>query len=157
MECMRKLWSNFLIWILLLFVGCNQVDTENELLVEKERENKINDQTITIDFEILNKPILDESVIISLLFRANDSSKKLFLNYSSVTEDDISFGDNQIDKFELSSSLRGIYPEQQVIIIPRREGRVFFVVSATIKFDKENVTKTISIPIDVDKSNNSRD
>ena len=157
MECMRKLWLNFLIWILLLFVGCNQVDTENELLVEKERENKINDQTITIDFEILNKPILDESVIISLLFRANDSSKKLFLNYSSVTEDDISFGDNQIDKFELSSSLRGIYPEQQVIIIPRREGRVFFVVSATIKFDKENVTKTISIPIDVDKSNNSRD
>tara|TARA_B100001142_G_scaffold56184_1_gene54761 strand:+ start:128 stop:601 length:474 start_codon:yes stop_codon:yes gene_type:complete len=157
MECMRKLWSNFLIWILLLFVGCNQVDTENELLVEKERENKINDQTITIDFEILNKPILDESVIISLLFRANDSSKKLFLNYSSVTEDDISFGDNQIDKFELSSSLRGIYPEQQVMIIPRREGRVFFVVSATIKFDKENVTKTISIPIDVDKSNNSRD
>tara|TARA_B100001769_G_scaffold60511_1_gene44519 strand:- start:2198 stop:2662 length:465 start_codon:yes stop_codon:yes gene_type:complete len=154
---MRKLWSNFLIWILLLFVGCNQVDTENELLVEKERENKINDQTITIDFEILNKPILDESVIISLLFRANDSSKKLFLNYSSVTEDDISFGDNQIDKFELSSSLRGIYPEQQVMIIPRREGRVFFVVSATIKFDKENVTKTISIPIDVDKSNNSRD
>ena len=154
---MRKLWSNFLIWILLLFVGCNQVDTENELLVEKERENKINDQTITIDFEILNKPILDESVIISLLFRANDSSKKLFLNYSSVTEDDISFGDNQIDKFELSSSLSGIYPEQQVMIIPRREGRVFFVVSATIKFDKENVTKTISIPIDVDKSNNSRD
>ena len=154
---MRKLWLNFFIWVLLLFVGCNQVESENELLVGKERGNEINDQSITIDFEILNKPILDDSVIISLIFRANDSSKKLFLNYSSVTEDDISFGDNQIDKFELSSSLRGIYPEQQVIIIPRREGRVFFVVSATIKFDKENVTKTISIPIDVDKSNNSRD
>ena len=156
MEFMRKLWLNFLIWVLLFFVGCNQVDSENELLVENERGNKINDQTITIDFEILNKPILDETVIISLLFKANDSSKKIFLNYSVVTEDDISFGDNQIDRFELSSDLRGVYPEQQIIIIPRREGRVFFVVSATMKFDKENVTKTISIPIDVDRSNNFR-
>tara|TARA_B100000902_G_scaffold4321_1_gene5506 strand:+ start:39 stop:512 length:474 start_codon:yes stop_codon:yes gene_type:complete len=157
MECMTKLWLNFLIWVLLLFVGCNQVESENELPVEKERGNEINDQSITIDFEVLNKPILDESVIISLLFKANDSSKKIFLNYSVVTEDDISFGDNQIDSFELSSNPRGDYPEQQIIIIPRREGRVFVIVSATMKFDKENVTKTISIPIDVDKSNNSRD
>ena len=81
MECMRKLWLNFLIWVLLLLVGCNQVESENGLLVEKETGNEINDQSITIDFEILNKPILDESVIISLLFKANDSSKKIFLNY----------------------------------------------------------------------------
>ena len=148
---------NFLIWVLLLFAGCNQVESENELLVEKERGNEINDQSITIDFEILNKPILDESVIISLLLKTNDSSKKIFLNYSVLSEDDISFGDNQIDRFELSSNLRGIYPEQQIIIIPRREGRVFLAVSATMKFEKENVTKTISIPIDVDKSINSRD
>ena len=157
MECMNKLWLNFLIWVLLFFVGCNQVDSESVLLAKKNSGHKINDQTITIDFEILNKPILNESAIISLLLKTNDPSKKIFLNYSVLSEDDISFGDNQIDRFELSSNPRGDYPEQQIIIIPRREGRVFFIVSATMKFDKENVTKTISIPIDVDKSNNSRD
>ena len=154
---MNKLWLNFLIWVLLFLMGCNQVDSENELLAEKESGHKINDQSITIDFEILNKPILNESAIISLLLKTNDPSKKIFLNYSVLSEDDISFGDNQIDRFELSSNLRGIYPEQQIIIIPRREGRVFLAVSATMKFEKENVTKTISIPIDVDKSINSRD
>ena len=154
---MNKLWLNFLIWVLLFFVGCNQVDSESVLLAKKNSGHKINDQTITIDFEILNKPILNESAIISLLLETNDPSKKIFLNYSVVSEDDISFGDNQIDRFELSSNLRGIYPEQQIIIIPRREGRVFLAVSATMKFEKENVTKTISIPIDVDKSINSRD
>jgi hypothetical protein len=154
---MNKLWLNFLIWVLLFFVGCNQVDSESVLLTKKNSGHKINDQTITIDFEILNKPILNESAIISLLLKTNDPSKKIFLNYSVLSEDDISFGDNQIDRFELSSNLRGIYPEQQIIIIPRREGRVFLAVSATMKFEKENVTKTISIPIDVDKSINSRD
>ena len=54
------LWLNFLIWVLLLFVGCNQVESENKLPVEKERGNEINDQSITVDFEVLNKPILDE-------------------------------------------------------------------------------------------------
>jgi hypothetical protein len=154
---MNKLWLNFLIWVLLFFVGCNQVDSESVLPTKKNSGHKINDQTITIDFEILNKPILNESAIISLLLKTNDPSKKIFLNYSVLSEDDISFGDNQIDSFELSSNFRGIYPEQQIIIIPRREGRVFLAVSATIKFEKENVTKTISIPIDVDKSINSRD
>ena len=154
---MNKLWLNFLIWVLLFFVGCNQVDSESVLHAKKKSGHQINDQTITIDFEILNKPILNESAIISLLLETNDPSKKIFLNYSVVSGDDISFGDNQIDRFELSSNLRGIYPEQQIIIIPRREGRVFLAVSATMKFEKENVTKTISIPIDVDKSINSRD
>ena len=67
-----------------------------------------------------------------------------------VTEEDISFGDNQIDSFELSSNPRGDYPEQQIIIIPRREGRVFFIVSATMKFDKEKAFKSLFLTNSLD-------
>ena len=66
-----------------------------------------------------------------------------------MINEDLKFNENQLQDIKISPKSDGSVHEQQISLIPLRKGRVYFVVSATINYQKKTYTKTLSIPLNV--------
>jgi len=148
--------KNFLCLCFVFFlIGCNQNDglynqsTNEEVSAFSEN---LNHQKVNLRYEIIGTPIINKPVGINIHIGIDEPAQDIVLYYRINAEDDLRFGDNQIKKVNLLPLSDESYPLQQVIVIPKREGRVFLVVSADIESKKHIDSTSIAIPIDVASS-----
>ena len=104
---------------------------------------------ISIDYEILNTPKINESVLVNLLISSVDNTEEIYLHYQIMIEEDLKFNENQLRDIKLTPKLDGTNHNLQISLIPLRKGRVFFVISVTINYEKKSVAKTVSVPLNV--------
>ena len=100
-------------------------------------------------YQILNTPKINETVLVNLLISSADKTEEIHLRYQITIAEDLKFNENQLRDIKLTPKMDGTDHNLQVSLIPLRKGRVFFVISATINYEKKSVTKTLSIPLNV--------
>jgi len=102
---------------------------------------------ITIDYEVLGKPIVGLPVAINVTVRATQVLGPVVVSYSINDSSALLFQDGQIERLEFSHiSELGM---QQVAVIPQREGRLYINVSAEVQTPGGSMIKSMAIPIRV--------
>lgn len=125
------------------------LDAVNNLLMIDEVSSVIN-----FSYNILGNATVGEVTTINVIINEGNYKDEIILSYRIGVTDDLIFGENQLQSMTLNTLSNGLYPAQQVTVIPQREGRLFLVVSADITSNNEIITKSTAIPIDVGKSRN---
>ena len=109
---------------------------------------------INFSYNILGNATVGEVTTINVIINGGSYKDEIILSYRIGVTDDLIFGEDQLQSMTLNILSNGLYPAQQVTVIPQREGRLFLVVSADITSNNEIITKSTAIPIDVEKSRN---
>tara|TARA_Y100000766_G_scaffold281988_1_gene294429 strand:- start:1257 stop:1706 length:450 start_codon:yes stop_codon:yes gene_type:complete len=148
---MKNIHLLSIVFVSFCLFGCNNQDasdTYQDIKSDQVPTNFDND-LISIDYEILNLPKINETVLVNLLISSADKTEEIYLNYQIMIEEDLKFNENQLRDIKISPKSDGTDHNLQVSLIPLRKGRVFFVISATINYEKKSLAKTLSIPLNV--------
>ena len=148
---MKNIHLLSIVFLSFCLFGCNNQhasDTYQDIKSEQIDSN-FDEDMISIDYEILNTPKINETVLVNLLIGSSDKTKEIHLRYQITIEEDLKFNENQLRDIKLTPKMDGTDHNLQISLIPMRKGRVFFVISATINYEKKSVAKTLSIPLNV--------
>ena len=148
---MKNIHLLSIVFLSFCLFGCNNQhasDTYQDIKSEQIDSN-FDEDMISIDYEILNTPKINETVLVNLLIGSSDKTEEIHLRYQITIEEDLKFNENQLRDIKLTPKMDGTNHNLQISLIPLRKGRVFFVISATINFEKKSVGKTLSIPLNV--------
>ena len=140
-----------MVFISFCLFGCGNQD-EGDIyhdIKPEQIDSNFDENIISIDYEILNTPKINETVLVNLLISSVDKTKDMHLRYQIMIEEDLKFNENQLRDIKLTPKMDGTDHNLQISMTPLRKGRVFFVISATIDYKKKSVTKTLSIPLNV--------
>ena len=129
-------------------VNQNAIGSNQDIKSEHSVMHFDND-LISIDYEVLNTPKINETVLVNLLISSADKTEDIHLRHQIMIEEDLKFNENQLRDIKLTPKMDGTDHNLQISLIPLRKGRVFFVISATINYEKKSVVKTLSIPLNV--------
>ena len=133
-----------------LFGFNNQHASDTYQVIKSEQiDSNFDEDMISIDYEILNTPKINETVLVNLSISSADRTEEIHLSYQITIEEDLKFNENQLRDIKLTPKMDGTDHNLQISLIPMRKGRVFFVISATINYEKKSVAKTLSIPLNV--------
>jgi hypothetical protein len=148
---MKNIHLLSIVFLSFCLFGCNNQhasDTYQDIKSEQIDSN-FDEDMISIDYEILNTPKINETVLVNLLIGSSDKTEEIHLRYQITIEEDLKFNENQLRDIKLTPKMDGTNHNLQISLIPLRKGRVFFVISATINYEKKSVEKTLSIPLNV--------
>ena len=148
---MKNIHLLSIVFLSFCLFGCNNQhasDTYQDIKSEQIDSN-FDENFISIDYEILNTPKINETVLVNLLISSADKTEEIHLRYQITIEEDLKFNENQLRDIKLTPKMDGTDHNLQISLIPMRKGRVFFVISATINYEKKSVAKTLSIPLNV--------
>ena len=148
---MKNIHLLSIVFLSFCLFGCNNQhasDTYQDIKSEQIDSN-FDEDMISIDYEILNTPKINETVLVNLSISSADRTEEIHLRYQITIEEDLKFNENQLRDIKLTPKMDGTNHNLQISLIPLRKGRVFFVISATINFEKKSVGKTLSIPLNV--------
>tara|TARA_Y100000996_G_scaffold250637_1_gene197148 strand:+ start:1743 stop:2192 length:450 start_codon:yes stop_codon:yes gene_type:complete len=148
---MKNIHLLSIVFLSFCLFGCNNQhasDTYQDIKSEQIDSN-FDEDMISIDYEILNTPKINETVLVNLLIGSSDKTEEIHLRYQITIEEDLKFNENQLRDIKLTPKMDGTDHNLQISLIPMRKGRVFFVISATINYEKKSVAKTLSIPLNV--------
>ena len=148
---MKRIHFISVVFISFCLFGCGTQDDDGiyEDIKTDQIDSNFDENSISIDYEVLNTPKVNEIVLVNLVVDPADKTETIHLNYQIMINEDLKFNENQLQDIKISPKSDGSVHEQQISLIPLRKGRVFFVVSATINYKKKTVTKTLSIPLNV--------
>ena len=148
---MKKTHLISMVLISFCLFGCGNQD-EGDIYQDikpEQIDSNFDENIISIDYEILNTPKINETVLVNLLISSADKSEQVLLRYQITIEEDLKFNENQLRDIKLTPKMDGTDHNLHISMTPLRKGRVFFVISATINYKKKSVTKTLSIPLNV--------
>ena len=148
---MKKIHFIIMVYISFCLFGCGNQD-EGDIyqdIKSEQIDSNFDENFISIDYEILNTPKINEAVLVNLSISSADRTEEIHLSYQITIEEDLKFNENQLRDIKLTPKMDGTDHNLQISLIPLRKGRVFFVISATINNEKKSVTKTLSIPLNV--------
>ena len=148
---MKNIHLLSIVFLSFCLFGCNNQhasDTYQDIKSEQIDSN-FDEDMISIDYEILNTPKINETVLVNLSISSADRTEEIHLSYQITIEEDLKFNENQLRDIKLTPKMDGTDHNLQISMTPLRKGRVFFVISATINYKKKSVTKTLSIPLNV--------
>ena len=148
---MKRIHFISVVFISFCLFGCGTQDDDGiyEDINTDQIDSNFDENSISIDYEVLNTPKVNEIVLVNLVVDPADKTEMIHLNYQIMINEDLKFNENQLQDIKISPKSDASVHEQQISLIPLRKGRVFFVVSATINYKKKTVTKTLSIPLNV--------
>ena len=148
---MKKTHLISMVFISFCLFGCGNQD-EGDIYQDiklEQIDSNFDENIISIDYEILNTPKINETVLVNLLISSADKTEEMHLRYQITIEEDLKFNENQLRDIKLTPKMDGTDHNLQISMTPLRKGRVFFVISATINYEKKSVTKTLSVPLNV--------
>ena len=103
---------------------------------------------ISIDYEVLGKPIVGLPVAINVQVRATrDDLGSVVVSYSINDASALLFQEGQVEKIEIASLQEASM--QQLAVVPQREGRLYINVSAEVQTAGGSMIKSMAIPIQV--------
>ena len=148
---MKKIHFISMVFMSFFLFACeNQDEVDNHQDIKPEQiDSNFDENFISIDYEILNTPKINETLLVNLLISSADKTEEIHLSYQIMIEEDLKFNENQLRDIKLTPKMDGTDHNLQISMTPLRKGRVFFVISATINYKKKSVTKTLSIPLNV--------
>ena len=148
---MKKINFISMIFISFCLSGCGNQDEDDiyQDIKSEQIDSNFDENIISIDYEILNTPKINETVLVNLLISSADKTEEIHLRYQITIEEDLKFNQNQLRDIKLTPKMDSTDHSLQISMTPLRKGRVFFVISATINYEKKSVTKTLSVPLNV--------
>ncbi len=103
---------------------------------------------ISIDYEVLGKPIVGLPVSINVEVRATrDGLGPVVVRYSIIDASALLFQEGQVERIEIPSLQEASV--QQLAVVPQREGRLYINVSAEVQTPGGSMIKSMAIPIQV--------
>jgi len=146
--------------LLFMFIGCEERENNDGDVNVDDNSGasslvNIPSSIVNFSYKIFGQAYVDEITAINIDITALDYKDSIILKYKTNVADDLLFGDGQLQEFIINPLIDGRYPSQQINIIPKREGRLFLLVSGELLMDDEVITKVTSIPIDVERKNSN--
>ena len=102
---------------------------------------------ISIDYEVLGKPIVGLPVAINVQVSATQDVGPIAVTYSINDTSALLFQEGQVERLEISDLSE--VSIQQVAVVPQREGRLYLNVSAEVQTAGGSMIKSMAIPIQV--------
>ena len=107
---------------------------------------------ISIDYEVLGKPIVGLPVAINIEVHSSQDLGPANVQYSIDDTSALLFQEGQVQRLDNMEFAE--LASQQLAVVPQREGRLYVNVSAEVQTPGGSMIKSIAIPIQVGSSPN---
>jgi hypothetical protein len=105
---------------------------------------------ISMQYEILGNPIVGQPVAINVQVRSTSGSQPVTVQYSINDSSALVFQAGQVERLQYTANAeKKAGSQQQLAVIPQREGRLYVNVSAEIQTPDGSMIKSMAIPIQV--------
>jgi hypothetical protein len=104
---------------------------------------------ISMQYEILGNPIVGQPVAINVQVRSTSGSQPVTVQYSINDSSALVFQAGQVERLQYTANAEKTDSQQQLAVIPQREGRLYVNVSAEIQTPDGSMIKSMAIPIQV--------
>ena len=104
---------------------------------------------VTIDYTIIGTPIVGQPVAIDLQIKSTLGPQPITLSYRVNDSTAMEFTEAQPARVSIAASNDVAPSQQQVRVIPMREGRLFLNVSASVETEGGLMSSVTAIPIQV--------
>ena len=109
---------------------------------------------ISMKYEILGNPIVGQPVAINVQVRSTSGSQPVTVQYSINDSSALVFQAGQVERLQFTANAEKTDSQQQLAVIPQREGRLYVNVSAEIQTPDGSMIKSMAIPIQVGSAPN---
>lgn len=100
---------------------------------------------VDISYEVMGNPVVGVPVAVNVVITSQH--KPLSVRYSIDDKSALAFQSGQVEKLDVPDASAG--SQQQLNVIPQREGRVYINVSAEVPSDLGTMIRSVAIPIKV--------
>ncbi len=105
---------------------------------------------ISMQYEILGNPIVGQPVAINVQVRSTSGNQPVTVQYSINDSSALVFQAGQVESLQFTANAeKKADSQQQLAVIPQREGRLYVNVSAEIQTPDGSMIKSMAIPIQV--------
>lgn len=104
---------------------------------------------ISMKYEILGNPVVGQPVAINVEVRSTSGNHPVTVQYSINDSSALVFQQGQVERLQFTANAEKSASEQQLAVIPQREGRLYVNVSAEIQTADGSMIKSMAIPIQV--------
>ncbi len=104
---------------------------------------------ISIKYSFVGTPVIGQALGVNLDIASTMKDKAITMRYRINEPDKIDFAVSQVSEVILTPLSDGRYPSQQVLVIPKQEGRHFLIASAGLTTERGVMVRSMSIPIQV--------
>ncbi len=104
---------------------------------------------ISMKYEILGNPVVGQPVAIKVEVRSTSGNHPVTVHYSINDSSALVFQAGQVERLQMTADAEKTAPQQQLAVIPQREGRLYVIVSAEIQTPDGTMIKSMAIPIQV--------
>jgi hypothetical protein len=104
---------------------------------------------ISMKYEILGNPVVGQPVAINVEVRSTSGNHPVTVQYSINDSSALVFQAGQVERLQVTANAEKTASQQQLAVIPQREGRLYVNVSAEIQTPDGTMIKSMAIPIQV--------
>lgn len=104
---------------------------------------------ISLEYTVIGTPVVGENVAVEISISTSLDDRPITLSYRPAEAGSLGFPETQAATIEVVPVTGSPPRPQQLIVIPRRDGRLFLTVSAAVETDRGAVIKSMSIPLQV--------
>ena len=104
---------------------------------------------ISMKYEILGNPVVGQPVAINVEVRSTSGNHPVTVKYSINDSSALVFQAGQVERLQTTANAEKSASQQQLAVIPQREGRLYVNVSAEIQTADGLMIKSMAIPIQV--------
>lgn len=105
---------------------------------------------IAMEYEVLGNPVVGQPVAINVRLRTTQRDAPVTLHYSITDNSALVFQQGQVERLEMRTI--SATNNQQLTVVPQREGRLYVNVSAEVQTATGSMIKSMSVPIQVGKA-----
>lgn len=139
-----------------LLAACGDVDNvPGASLSPEDKAAKVNDEPVSpggpvrISHEIVGTPIVGQPLSIDLSLKSMRGATPLRIDYRINDRSALAFAEQQVPTTTALPDSQSLIAEQQVTVVPQREGRLYLNVSVGVETDMGMSSTVMAIPIQV--------
>ena len=125
------------------------VETNNHGSKQLQKQSLKRTAPISIKYSFVGTPVIGQALGVNLDIASTMKDKAITMRYRINEPDKIDFAVSQVSEVILMPLSDGRYPSQQVLVIPKQEGRHFLIASAGLTTERGVMVRSMSIPIQV--------
>ena len=125
------------------------VETNNHGSKQLQKQSLKRTAPISIKYSFVGTPVIGQALGVNLDIASTMKDKVITMRYRINETDKMDFAASQINEAILMPLSDGRYPSQQVLVIPKQEGRHFLIASAGLTTERGVMVRSMSIPIQV--------
>ena len=112
---------------------------------------------IDIEYNVIGAAFVGQPVSIEIRVSSTVLDRSIALEYRVNDPRDLSLAENQPQRVSLSAIGDAPSASRQVMVVPKREGRLYLNVSAEIETEEGSLIKAIAIPLQVGAPRDERE